>query len=709
MITDNKGYQEALKRLVNLKFQYAITGFGNTFIAHIRQIVQEKSVLGAEINKITGSTFLDVTVDDIVEAKRIFILQCRQAQEETPLFLEYLLDVFGADDFEKHCIRLMFVFELDKCYATMAALLQDGWEYGYVTPYLAQLTYEEEIDSALVYAYFSESGILQRFFVDIGQREKMVLLNRIELKMRMLDFAMGNVSLYPKYLKFLKKREYHEPLEQWIGEDKGGISFLEEVLEYREDKKEQIIYIYGEQGSGKKLSVLTACQKKKENCFLIDLDECQKTMELMDASDENGMVDDIVRELILFQAVPVVVSHTNEKSEVAALLEERKLLLKQLLRNFSILFLCMEQKVHIEESYPVTYLYRNPMSLLEAKKFWEVEAQKYVLEDDMSIGDMANKFVLTQGKIKTILKNAEKKTKQKKESCISREAITEECYEVIEQSMGKKAVKVKAVYRMEDLILPSKQKQKLLDACNQVKYKHQIYEEWGFEDKVSYGKGVTMAFIGPPGTGKTMAAQVIAAELGMELYKVELSGIVSKYVGETEKNLDEIFEQARKSQVILFFDEADALFSKRSEGKETTDKYSNMEASFLLQKMEGYEGITILATNLFHHFDEAFKRRLKMIVEFPMPDEKDRRRLWQTMIPQKMETGEIDFDYLAKQFELSGSNIKNILIHSAFLAASKGKFMDMEDIIPAIQNEYAKNGKNLLKDDVLEYYMYLNM
>lgn len=706
---DIKDYIESLKELVNLEFQYAVKSLGDTFASQIRQLAQENSVLGEEVKKILGDTFTLAAHSELFEAREHFVSRCRQAQEEGVLLcLEYLLDIFGANEFEKHCVRFMFAFELEKSYVSLAALLQDGWENGYVTPYLAKITYGEEVDDILVYETFSEGSLLQRFFLKTGIQNKSALLNKVELSNRIVDFSMGNVSVYPKYTKFLKRWNSKEATEPWLGKGGSSLSFLEEVLEKKDSETGRLLYLYGEEGSGKRFSVLKACQKHEENCFVIDLNQYQKAAENLDYREEASLLDALVREIFIFQAVPMAVVSGNKKEEIQEIIDAGNSLLKTLPDFFSVTFLVAEQKVHLDKEFPATYLFMEPMSLLEGKEFWEKEGRKYLLEEGISIGSMANKFQLTRGKIKRILENAEKKRQQRKEAFISKDSVTEECYEVIEQSMGKRAVKVPSAYQMKDLILPPKQKKQLIDACNQVKYKHKVYEEWGFQEKISYGKGVSMAFIGPPGTGKTMAAQVIAKELGMELYKVELSCVVSKYVGETEKNLDEIFEQAKKSQVILFFDEADALFNKRSEGKETADKYSNMEAAFLLQKMEAYDGITVLATNLFHHFDEAFKRRLKVIVEFPLPNEKDRKQLWQTMIPDKMEIGEVDFDYLAKQFELSGSNIRNILLHSAFLAAAKDKPMDMEEIIPAIKNEYAKNGKNLLKEDVSEYYMYLD-
>ena len=218
-----------------------------------------------------------------------------------------------------------------------------------------------------------------------------------------------------------------------------------------------------------------------------------------------------------------------------------------------------------------------------------------------------------------------------------------------------------------------------------------------------------MIFSGPPGTGKTMAAQVIAGELSLSLYRVNLAGVVSKYIGETEKNLSEIFERAKKSRVVLFFDEADVLFGKRTEVRDSNDKYSNMEAAFLLQKIEEYSGIAILATNFVQNFDEAFKRRVKFLVEFPFPGKVQRAEIWQRVFPPEAPLGTLDFDYLVENFELSGSNIKNIAVHSAFLAASDGEgVIGMKHVVAALKNEYAKSGKSFTRAEAGEYSYYLD-
>ena len=168
----------------------------------------------------------------------------------------------------------------------------------------------------------------------------------------------------------------------------------------------------------------------------------------------------------------------------------------------------------------------------------------------------------------------------------------------------------------------------LQEICQRVAHRQRVLDEWGFGAKLSLGKGVTALFAGPSGTGKTMAAEMIANALGLDLYKIDLAGVVSKYIGETEKNLDRIFTAAENANAILFFDEADALFGKRSEVRDSHDRYANIEISYLLQKMEEYDGIAILATNLRQNLDEAFVRRLAFTVHFPFPDEESRRRIW---------------------------------------------------------------------------------
>jgi SpoVK/Ycf46/Vps4 family AAA+-type ATPase len=262
------------------------------------------------------------------------------------------------------------------------------------------------------------------------------------------------------------------------------------------------------------------------------------------------------------------------------------------------------------------------------------------------------------------------------------------------RKLGKLATKINPHYQWSDIILPSDQLRILREICNSVKYRALVYDEWGFDRKLALGKGVNVFFSGLPGTGKTMSADIIAGELGLELYKIDLSGVVSKYIGETEKNLSRIFNEAQTSNAILFFDEADALFGKRSEVKDSHDRYANIEISYLLQRMEEYLGVVILATNLRSNMDDAFIRRMHFSVEFPFPNQRERRRIWEIILPDDTpRSPDLDLDFMAERFEIAGGNIRNIALAAAFLAADDGGIVTMNHLVWATRREYQKMGK----------------
>jgi SpoVK/Ycf46/Vps4 family AAA+-type ATPase len=269
------------------------------------------------------------------------------------------------------------------------------------------------------------------------------------------------------------------------------------------------------------------------------------------------------------------------------------------------------------------------------------------------------------------------------------------------QDLMSLALKIEPHYSWSDIVLPEDTSRQLREICARVTNSHEVLGKWGFGKKLAHGKGVSALFAGPSGTGKTMAADIIANELGLDLYKIDLAGVVSKYIGETEKNLDRIFTAAENANAILFFDEADALFGKRSEVRDSHDRYANIEISYLLQKMEQYEGVAILATNLRQYMDDAFVRRLAFTVHFPFPDESQRRQIWKGVWPAAVPlASDVDIGFLANQFKLSGGNIKNIALASAFLAAADGKVVTMEHLRHATQREYLKLGKALSKADL---------
>jgi hypothetical protein len=246
----------------------------------------------------------------------------------------------------------------------------------------------------------------------------------------------------------------------------------------------------------------------------------------------------------------------------------------------------------------------------------------------------------------------------------------------------------------EDLVLPGDVLAQLHEVASRARHRDRVLDDWGMSAKSSKGRGLTGLFAGDSGTGKTMSAEVIAGDLGLDLYVIDLSTVVDKYIGETEKNLDKIFGEADRVNAVLLFDEADALFGKRSEVSDARDRYANVEVAYLLQRMEQFDGVAILTTNLRANLDEAFTRRLDAIVDFPMPEEPDRRRLWERHLsPGLPRAADIDVDFLARSFKLSGGNVRNICVAAAFFAAAEDGPVTMARLIRATEREYQKLGR----------------
>ena len=253
--------------------------------------------------------------------------------------------------------------------------------------------------------------------------------------------------------------------------------------------------------------------------------------------------------------------------------------------------------------------------------------------------------------------------------------------------------------RWEDLVLPATQGRLLREMTRHVRHRMTVFDDWGFGARTSRGSGVAALFVGPSGTGKTFAAEVVARELSLDLYRVDLSQVVSKYIGETEKNLRRIFDAAESGGVVLLFDEADALFGKRSEVRDSHDRYANIEVSYLLQRMEAYRGLAILTTNLRDAIDSAFLRRLRFVVQFPFPDAMGRAEIWRRVLPAELPTDGLVPEKLAR-LAASGGTIFNIALSAAFLAADAGQPVRMPHILVAARTEYAKLEKPLTDAEV---------
>jgi len=266
------------------------------------------------------------------------------------------------------------------------------------------------------------------------------------------------------------------------------------------------------------------------------------------------------------------------------------------------------------------------------------------------------------------------------------------CREQTGSYLDELARRIVPCYGWDDIVVTDDVRAQLQELASQVAHRGQVYERWGFGARLSRGRGITALFAGPSGTGKTMAAEILAAHLELDLYRIDLSGVVSKYIGETEKNLCRVFDAAQRCGAILFFDEADALFGTRTEAKDSHDRYANIEVNYLLQRMEDYAGLAVLATNRRNALDGAFLRRLRFVIEFAFPGPEDRRRIWEGVFPPEATLSGVDYSYLSK-LELTGGNIRSIAVNAAFLAAAEGGPIGMTHLARAAGREYTKLSK----------------
>jgi SpoVK/Ycf46/Vps4 family AAA+-type ATPase len=343
----------------------------------------------------------------------------------------------------------------------------------------------------------------------------------------------------------------------------------------------------------------------------------------------------------------------------------------------------------------------------ERQTCWEYFSKGYTLDKEIDLLEMATKFLFTPGKIHDALVKAKALANMDKEIAISRGSLFKGCYAQMSSELTQKASKIPANFSFDDIVMNATQRETLEHAIDQMNYRKQVYENWHYTKKYPYGRGLSILLFGAPGTGKSMCAQVIAHELNLELYRVDLSKVIDKYVGETEKSISMIFREAKKCNVVLFFDECDTLFAKRSDDGGSNQASNNNKTALLLQEVEAYDGVSVLATNYKHNIDPAFFRRMKYIVEFQFPDVDTREMLWRTTIPKDTPIADdVDIRFLAEKFEFVGGNIKNCILNAAFLAAADpeaGGLVHMKHYLLAIKYEFVKVGKVFTKSDFEPY------
>ncbi len=618
------------------------------------------------------------------------------------LALPQLAHLFGLSSFEIQAVIICLAPELRRKYDKLYAYLQDDITRKKPSVDLVlDLLCETEADKWNARAFLSEhaplmrASILQKADDPQSPSGSSGLAQFLKMDPRILGFLLGRNSIDARLID-LARLHSPSPVPDDLFVDPAITTKLlhltqRHIAAQATEKKKLVLYLYGPYGVGKQELALVTCGQL--GCAMLCVDT---ELLLPHQTGAENLLRLVFRESLLMQA-------TLYLDNVDVLLkEDTKAMLKTLSRITAeygwLVFLAGEKPWAPKGLFDRTIFHGVELPIPDVplrKAVWEKSLQSQVPEAGSWAAQLASQFRLTPGQVQDALEFAANECAMRDgQKEIALADLYRACRHQSNQKLGDLATKIEPRYGWEDIVLPDDKVAHLREICIQVKHRYRVFGEWGFDKKLSHGKGLSMLFSGSPGTGKTMAAQVIAGELQLDLYKIDLSGVVSKYIGETEKNLANIFEEAETSNAILFFDEADALFGKRTEVSDAHDRYANIETSFLLQKMEEYEGVVILATNLRENMDDAFTRRIRFIVEFPFPDEISRLKIWRTHFPKEAPLSKgIDYEYLSRELKIAGGSIKNVVLNSAFLAAENGGMISMEHILHGAKREFEKIGK----------------
>lgn len=678
---------------------------------HLRGIpITGKEVIASlQSNAIGKREELPYTDIKEILIQALTIIKSRTEQSSTQLKLKELSDKLDLSEVERFLLLLVWANYEDAKYELLYAYLQGDVRMKLPSLRMAVSLMElfQEIDRSEIVRIHRKNQ--KKFSVLFRRREhydEICLAETFELSERVYGWLNGEHSLSSEIADIAVRME-KEPVKH--SEDSQYSFFvyrnyehMVKLISIMEEKTEhsqlQVLNIYGSKGNGRRSFVKWACSKLEKEGLCIDI------VQVMENENIPEIIDKIYQEWVLSECILCFyypVYEGMQKEEVSH--EKLQQLLTLCRKRFLFMIWISEEKAEylINQQFLYVSFEIESLSLKERYHIWQEHGEQYQIDGELDYQLLANQYLISIQGIENALWNADLLRLSEGRDQIQLEDIQNAVKQQSVNQLGNCAVRVSSLCTWDDLILPQEQKKQLEMIENQVKYKSVVGEDWGFYEKTTYGRGVCALFYGAPGTGKTMAAQVIANKLGLNLYRIDLSQLISKYVGETEKNISKVFQKARGINALLFFDEADSVFARRLDVKDSMDRSANAQTAHLLQEIEDYEGVTILATNLAINIDDAFKRRIKYMVKFAYPEQEIRYQLWTSILPEKAPCEEeIDFAFFSEHFELSGSSIKEILTAAAFMAASKHRSLRNEDIIEAIKLNYQKYGKSITNEEL---------
>ncbi len=565
----------------------------------------------------------------------------------------------------------------------------------------AKLYYGKEF--SITGAYSEMSVCLEQLqpILDLQMQRNMPFSTFVSPDKRIIDFLFGRDPLRvdENYIQFLHMLTDDKELDP-IMANEGVLEAME--ISYNEGVR--VFAYFGDEGSGRKFFIKHFCHKNNMRAVAIN---CKKLFSY-DYQFVDRALWAVTRECILTNACCVLEELAFREEEKEKFQGYMDLAFSKLTSKGVMVFALSKESMNFKEitKEEITTLELKTPTFEERLACWKYYAKDYALGEDCDLEEMTIKFLFTPGKIRDALKFARSLATMNKEILIPRSALFTGCNNQMSTELSQKATRVEAKFGFEDIVMNDDQRETITHAIEQMNFKNKVYDDWNYMKKYPYGRGLTVLLFGAPGTGKSMMAQVLAHELNLELYRVDISKVVDKYVGETEKSLSMIFREAKKCNVVLFFDECDTIFAKRSDDGGSNQSSNNNKTALLLQEMEAYDGVCVLATNYKHNIDPAFFRRMKYIVEFQFPNPDTREMLWRTTIPKTTPLAEdVDIRFLAEKFEFAGGNIKNCILNAAFLAAADGdgKEVHMKHYLQAIKYEFVKTGKVFTRADFEPY------
>ena len=615
-----------------------------------------------------------------------------------PVRLPVLAAAFGLASIEIDSILMCLAPVIDLRYQKLFAYLQDDVTKKKPSVDLALRLFCGTDDQRVVaLGFFSADGALRRnrlvsLFSDPHERDLPTRAQLLMLDEHITRFLLGEDRLDASWEPYASWAPLEVSFEDMVFSERLRGQLQSLTASYRAARETTqgnwVLQFWGPAGAGKKSAAQAFCREIGLPLLLVNLPALIESEAR--AADTLGS---LLREAQLYGAA----AYLDGWHVVAELLKLRFEDPRLVMRSVSfrgLVFVgsedgtwrpqgALRERIFVQVEFPVP-------APSERLRVWQLLTRK--AEPSRSLDELpalATTFRFTGGQIVEALRKSFHDAVGRGDSGPDVKDLYASCRAVSSKGLAKMARRIVPKHTWEDLVLEKDSLAQLKELCAQVRHRLTVYDHWGFERKLSLGKGLVALFSGPSGTGKTFASEIIAGDLGMELYQIDLSCVVSKYIGETEKNLSRVFEEAQDSNAILFFDEADALFGKRSEVRDAHDRYANIEINYLLQRVEEYEGVLIMASNLSKNIDNAFMRRLTFSIEFPFPDEGSRLAIWKGIFPDVAPFGnEMDFEFLARKFKIAGGNIKNVAVAAAFRAADNGGVISMEHLALALKREY---------------------